>query len=233
MRKGNNINSCLFGEELVAYVYGELSSDGRARFENHLLDCSGCTAEFADISLSRLGVYEWHRDEFLPLETPQFVIPFAPATTPVEAGNSWIEAFSDFVFSPLRIAFGGGSLALIAVAFGLVYILTSDKNAGEADVGAVPEVVSEVPQLKSPEIVASAEGVPVKIDPTEKQDNRAAIVAPRTPTVVRTKAPARRKQITPITASAQKAPRLGTFAEPEDSSLRLSDLVADIDTKDF
>ena len=91
MRKGNNINSCLFGEELVAYVYGELSSDGRARFENHLLDCSACTAEFADISLSRLGVYEWHRDEFLPLETPQFVIPFAPATTRVEAGNSWFE----------------------------------------------------------------------------------------------------------------------------------------------
>jgi hypothetical protein len=54
----------------------------------------------------------------------------------------------------------------------------------------------------------------------------------RKPNVVQAKATVMSKTARPIVANAQTAPRLGNFTEPEDTSLRLSDLVADIDTKD-
>src|SRR5436190_2467191 len=113
MRNGKDINSCLFGEELVAYIYDELPASSRAPFEEHLLDCSGCTAEFAEISVSRLGVFEWHRDEFLPLATPTFAIPYETRRVAGEQQISWLNAFRGLATSPLRVAFAGGAMAII------------------------------------------------------------------------------------------------------------------------
>src|SRR5215213_5119036 len=131
MRNEKDNNSCLFGEELVAYIYDELSRARRDTFEDHLLNCSGCTAEFATISMSRLDVFEWHREEFLPLATPQFVIPFErkPAS---EAQYSWLDTLRGLVWSPMRVAFAGGSLVALAVAFGLFFIANSNRDINVA-----------------------------------------------------------------------------------------------------
>src|SRR5262245_20088549 len=117
-------DSCLFGEELVSYMYDELPAAKRYAFESHLLNCSSCTNEFAELSVSRLAVYEWNRDDFLPLETPRFAIPYA---TP-EPACSWIDAIRRFL-TPVRLSFAGGGLALMVIAAGLFYVANS--NSGE------------------------------------------------------------------------------------------------------
>lgn len=232
MRNGKN-NSCLFGEELIAYIYDELDPADRFAFEEHLVGCSGCIAEFADISLSRLGVFEWNRDEFLPLATPRFAIPYRPAATAARSRLSWIDSLRNLVSTPIRVAFAGGSLAVIAVAVGLAVTMNT-KFDSELSI-AVPEpdrqVIMQVPVRTEPQFpVEEARSRPIERAGAKRQFPTAEPEGKLR--IVQAKAVAPRKKIETAPANARNAPRLGNFAEPEDTSLRLADLVADIDTND-
>jgi len=227
----NREGSCLFGEELVSYLYDELPSVKRHSFEVHLLDCSSCTAEFADLSVSRLGVYEWHRDEFAPLSTPHFAIPY---TTP-EPAVSWLDAIRAFIFTPARLSFAGGTLAILVAAFGALYLTNSNSN-GLAGV-QVPKPEQTAP--KPPEGVKTSDevaydkyrGEKTLVDPSESPITISKTTAQKA-VVVRAKGAVKRRTDGQLAARENrqtKAPRLGTFEEAEDKSLRLADLVADID----
>ena len=233
MRNGKEMNSCLLGEELVAYIYDELPATGRESFEHHLLDCSGCTAELADISLSRLGVYEWHRDEFVPLETPQFVIPYEPKALAAPK-ISWIDALRGLVESPMRLATAGGAFALVifAVVFG-VSNLSGPSNQiarGEENVAPAPQVDSGTASPANIGTVAVQQDDKVE-GSVSKREFKSSVSEQRI-RPVQAKATKPVKRATVPATSAQSVPRLGNFVETEDTSLRLSDLVANIDTKD-
>lgn len=233
MRNGKDINSCLFGEELVAYIYDELPTSGRAAFEAHLLDCSGCTAEFAEISISRLGVFEWHRDEFLPLATPTFAIPYEAGKVAFEPKVSWLNALRGFVASPMRMAFAGGAMAVIALAFSFAFL----SNAGSpGDLQArVPERVESVKiEIPAPVVTKNkvgTESVAINVGQPAKREfkkiDRSQRVHPVNAKFIEPK-----RQLSIPATNATNVPRLGNYVETEDTSLRLADLVADIDTKD-
>lgn len=234
MRNGKDMNSCLFGEELVAYIYDELPASGRASFEAHLLDCSGCTAEFAEISVSRLGVFEWHRDEFLPLATPTFAIPYQARKVPAESKISWLDALRGLVASPLRVALAGGATAVIALAFGFTF-LSNAVSPGDLQ-ARIPDTVEPVKiEIPAP-IVAKSEGgndpVAINVGQPAKHEYRTVEHSQRIRPVVTKFTEPTRKVSVPAT-SATNVPRLGNYVETEDTSLRLADLVADIDTKEF
>jgi hypothetical protein len=233
MRNEKNANSCLFGEEIVAYVYNELELTERSVFEDHLLNCGVCTTELADVSLSRLGVYEWHRDEFVPLATPHFSVPYAPAPVANSSSVSFFESIRAFA-SPFRIAFAGGALAAMFVAVGLIFMA-----GGNADTKITAEGSDSVPPVESPMIAERNETISKPIVASLPADEKANVrehrahAPARKLNAVQAKATITHKAVGPITTSAQSAPRLGNFTDPEDTSLRLSDLVADIDTRDF
>ena len=228
MRNGKDKNSCLYGDELVSYIYDELTSDGRAAFENHILECSGCTAEFADISISRLGVYEWHRDEFVPLATPHFFIPYEVPQQRVP----FVEAFRTFFTSPMRIGFAGASLAVVVFSFVLVtnYGETGPSVAGTP--GSEPAAPVVLPS--TPSEFKTAVTKPTSTQETELKSKRELknFQPVRQARVVQAKAGVPKKRLATDAANAANAPRLASFAESEDTSLRLADLMADIDTKD-
>ena len=227
MRNGKD--SCLFGEELVSYMYGELAAAERHSFEGHLLNCSSCTAEFAELSMSRLGIYEWHRDEFVPLETPRFAIPYA-APDP-----TWLDAIRGFIFTPARLSFAGGALALLVVALGWFYVSDSNSN-GLAEIQIPQPVIEKLePETASDIAKAEDEAADDKYLTDKRLDEGTDIAGrkiERKPSLVQTKTvkkPANRQLATQGNRPAN-APRLGTFEEVEDTSLRLADLVADIDS---
>ena len=233
MRNGKDIKSCLFGEELVAYIYDELPASSRAPFEEHLLDCSDCTAEFAEISVSRLGVFEWHRDEFLPLATPTFAIPYRAENVAPIPKISWLNAVRGLVTSPLRVAFAGGAMAVIALAFGFTF-LSNSNSSGDLQ-ARIPEKVEPVKiGIPAPMVAKNENGttpVPINVVQPTKHEYRTVERTQRAhSTVVKFVEPDRKVSI-PAT-SATNVPRLGNYVETEDTSLRLADLVADIDTKD-
>jgi Putative zinc-finger len=228
MRNGKD--SCLFGEELVSYMYDELPAAERHSFEGHLLDCSSCTAEFAELSMSRLGVYEWHRDEFMPLETPRFAIPYAST----EPAYSWLDAIRGFIFTPARLSFAAGALALLVVALGAFYV----SEPGFDGVAGVPEpvrVIREAAPTNVPEITKTENEVADDKVLTGKRLDESLSTSGtkigRKPVVVQAKSVKKQadRQLNARENRPVKAPRLGTFEEVEDTSLRLADLVADID----
>jgi len=234
MRNGKDMNSCLFGEELVAYIYDELPTSDRAAFEEHLLDCSGCTAKFAEISVSRLGVFEWHRDEFVPLATPTFVIPYQGRNVAAEPKISWIDALRGLVASPMRLAAAGGAMAIIAVAFGFAF-LSFSKSARDIQARVPVAVEGSRVDLAAPTVAkveSESQPVAINIAKTPKREYRSIERSQRVhPVVAKFAVPSRKMSIP--TTSATNVPRLGNYVEPEDTSLRLADLMADIDTKEF
>jgi len=224
MRNGRN--SCLFGEELVSYIYDELAAADRASFETHLVDCSECASAFAELSMSRLGVYEWRRDEFAPLETPRFAIPYEmPAF-------SWFGAVRAFL-SPARLSFAAVGLVFAIAGSAFIYLGTIGGQTDVADLPASIEVAAPQPEIVESfeqEIEQPDAGEPerAKTETAENEMRPVTVKTVRKPHKVsspKTMTTARRTETNPASV-----PRLGNYDEVEDTSLRLADLVADIDT---
>lgn len=234
MKNGDYSNSCLFGEELVSYVYSELPSSARVAFENHLLNCSDCTDEFAVVSVSRLGIYEWHRDDFLPLETPVFEIPYARPVVASEPSIGWLDALRG-LFSPARLAVTGGAFAVLAIAFGAIYVSLPPNGS------LITDANKKVSSVSIPENPAPSAVKPQFAEKKDPEVNDVGTIQASSKPSQRTTRPVQAKltkrnsdrQIQAKASQPAMVPRLGTYVETEDKSLRLADLVADIDTDDF
>lgn len=226
--------SCSSSEDLVAYLYSEMDAFGRSAFEDHLSVCDNCTAEFAELSLSRLGVYEWHRDEFTELATPRVVIPYGET-----ASVSWFDAVRAF-FSAPAFATAAGSLAVVAVVAGVW--LTASKRIDVAGVEPVPspKVVSS-PRAEEKRPESGSQLVETSGPGSSAKDARPKTVEPdvvktsaadgsRTPKPSKVKA--ERNITPPVQARRPAAPRLNDFDDEDDNTLRLGDLLAEVDTRD-
>ncbi len=237
MGNGKVRNSCLFGEELVSYIYGEFPVNDRTAFEDHLLSCGECIEEFAAVSESRLGVYEWHRDEFLTLETPYFEIPFRRSVAVSEQSLGWFDALRR-LFTPARLAVAGGAFATFAVVFGTIFIVSTptDQFIADANTTVAPVNLSNniketvIPPVNSSEQTESKESFinEFKAEKTSTKRRRSSRLVQAKATTINS---VRQNQVQE--ARSATMPRLGTFDEAEDTSLRLADLVANIDANDF
>ena len=76
MVKNGDKYSCGRSYDIVAYIYNEIDPSERRTFEKHLSGCMSCTDEFAVVSDARLSVFEWHKEEFAHLPTPEFSVPY-------------------------------------------------------------------------------------------------------------------------------------------------------------
>jgi hypothetical protein len=215
MPKNGNTCECPLTDEIVAYIYREIGGRVELDFETHLADCTACTDEFAAVSNARFSVYEWKKDEFDHLSTPQFIIPYDVAEEKIglaAAVRMWLGGLSFPVAAAAAImTFVGIGL----IAFG--YFTTAEPETAVTPAApvvqpqSVPETVlpfaANAPEpIENKRIMAIA--VPVK-----------AAVRPRR--VVRRAVPDDRK---PAENYAKRAPGLTPDQEPDDNSLRLADL---------
>jgi hypothetical protein len=125
-------------------------------------------------------------------------------------------------------------MAVIALAFGFTF-LSNASSSGDLQ-ARVPEKVEPVKIEILPPIVATSEignkPVAINVGQTTKYEYRSVERSQRVhPVVAKFAVPSRKMSIP--TTSATNVPRLGNYVEPEDTSLRLADLMADIDTKEF
>ncbi len=230
MKKDIKIQNCSYSADLVAYLYDEIDPAERNSFETHLAVCGTCTDEFAELSFARLDVYEWHRDEFASMETPRFVIPYAATVSK----TSWLDAFRSIFAFPGQLVTAGGAFALMAIVAGVVYFTslngsseiasapTSDAVAGNKNASVNPPPVappSRDLKADSPKVVGSNDVVKVS---TEGKTSVPAKAVNRRPAKAPERNTARR---------VNTAPRLNDFEDEDDTTLRLGDLLADIDTK--
>jgi hypothetical protein len=237
MKNETNIfeSVCERSAEILPYLYKEVSGAERDGFDAHLAECTGCRDEFAAISFSRYSVYEWQREEFAPLATPDLASAFAPkAAESVRAG--WLGGIREWFALPQRLAFAGG-FAAIAVGFiaGVAYFSSPDhvstgdivkenmpaisQPAIERETAPTPEVT--LAPVASPEPARAAEVVRTDAKPINRK------------TAVK-RATVGRKPPENVVATVQPAdlPRLTADDDDLDYGLRLADLVADIESRE-
>ena len=230
----DNKSNCGFEAQIVSYIYDEATEPERRKFESHLIACTTCTDEFAEISNARFSVFEWQKEEFSPLLTPQIVIPYAdrkPITEGAAAG--WFEGMRG-IFSGFGIPVTVAAALLIFLGIGFTAITlvrgTSDQIAANVVVEqpekAQPVLKNET-ALKETEtnrtLADSAMPLTVKTDPSIRSPARPVKA------VVESKRPSIPRQLTAETVKnkniqVRKAPALSNFDEADDRSLRLADL---------
>jgi len=221
-------SNCSTADDLVALMYDELPAGVRIRVEDHLAVCDPCTDEFAGLSLARLSVYEWNRDEFAEMKTPLIEIPVARV-------SSWLDPLRAIFGSPMRWAGAGVSFAAVLVAMAFwAYMPANDEFAG-ADVP--PSVIETAPVViesgePSADVPLSDEtavredftAVPDKLAPARKPKRIAS--RPLQAVTDRRETPSRTVQ-----DQRTNAPRLVEFEDEDDVTLRLGELLADVDTR--
>lgn len=214
--------NCRFEQEMVSYLYGEFGQSERDVFESHLETCSSCVDQFAALSDARFSVFEWQREEFVPMETPAIEIPWnTPVGKPAPAG--WLTGFVElFAFVRPPLAMAAGALVLFGIAIGSFVLLN-----GETEVASnrVPGVV-EIEETIADENIATPEFAK-DIEPreTERAPVPQAVKAPDGPR--RATRPATTRNATPV-SRPRSVPVLSEFRDVEDRSLRLADMLDDI-----
>jgi hypothetical protein len=209
-----NFSACKYSTDILAYMYGELSDRSRSSFESHLLDCGKCTDEFAEISATRYEVYEWKKLEFDPLVTPLFEIPYEGE---VAVSPAWHERLrSAFASSWAVPGFAAGALviaSLLAVSFSLL----NDEG---------PEIATQSTNVTP--AVNTSSSTP---SPPAQQSSPSSAAEPPKPegSAIRVSAEARAES---VRNTRVVPPRLNDFADDEDTSLRLAQLLDDIETSD-
>jgi hypothetical protein len=237
MINNNDHKSCI-PENIVAYIYSEMAQAEIPAFEKHLAECSPCAEEFAAISDARLSVFEWHRDEFVPLATPVFEIPYKVPEKLSEPVPE-VGVFAG-MFGNVRWLATAGAFAAVAVAIGLGYFFLNpgprDENLASKQVNEA--VVSENEPVISKNTAVNPDTPPEPVTKFRSITPKRQVTA--TQVVARSRRPAtksvlvaanqKRRDTHSKVANRNHLPTLDNFEDTEDDSLRLADLLADVDS---
>ena len=71
MKEIGKTNVCERVEDLIGFLYGELSERDAKQYEHHLRDCASCQVEYMAFGKIRTSIGEW-RDESLGARSPAF-----------------------------------------------------------------------------------------------------------------------------------------------------------------
>lgn len=233
----NGNKGCEFNDEIVSYIYDEMDPAGRSRFESHLASCAACTDEFAGISNARFSVFEWHKEEFAPLSTPEIVIPYAPRTSEnkAEAAGGFFAGLQEllaFARSPLAI---GGAFATVLV---IGFLAFSFMDRGGEQTIASNVVVNPVssPVVEPSRKIEQPTVTEITTAETEIRDNdikpvKASVTENRSRSAQSASMKLRRMGndvASRSTDRTRKAPSLSELNDEDDDTLRLSDMFDEI-----
>ena len=238
LNNGNDKQKCPFGDEIVSYMYDEIHGAKRGKFESHLAGCTTCTDEFAGISNARFSVFEWRKEEFAHLPTPEIVIPYEPKTRYAKTVG-----FFDGLRDLLTLS-GWSSAAMVAAALviciGLGFVAMNYIGLNGQVAGNNKPVVNE--QVAPPVVTPRQnEGSVLPSQPAARDLHVGDVMVPvstksassRDVRPERVSVQVRRVRERNLTASRlpepsiqqkRKAPALTTYDEDDDKSLRLADL---------
>jgi hypothetical protein len=118
MKEMSNMNPCERVDDLIGFLYGELSENEASSFERHLRECVVCAAEFAAFGQIHESMVEWRNDSLGLAGSPVVVSDpgLAPVATQSEMpAKSALAALREFfALSPLWMK---GATALATVLF--------------------------------------------------------------------------------------------------------------------
>ncbi len=131
MMNNNHKNSgCGKGSELVSYIYGEASAAENKVFEIHLETCSICADELETFSGVHFSINDWKLKDFANLQTPVIALPYPTAPVKQEVSGvdgSWLLGLRR-LFSP-KLSLAAASMAVLAICVGIVLYVSNSREA--------------------------------------------------------------------------------------------------------
>jgi anti-sigma factor RsiW len=249
MKNSNHKNSgCLYGEQLVSYLYDETGSAESSSFEKHLENCSACAEELTAFSGIKFSIGNWKLNDFAALETPVIEIPYEKPRKESEIGavqETWLARLRDlFSLSPAW-SLAAASVAVLAICTGAVLIKV---NSGRGD--DVAGTNKNTQQVATPTFERSPKAVNADVNSNESAETDAAPRKEPKPTLPEradnepaVKASKNQRQLPKAAADLPKpsnakrdhknktvVPPKTLVEEDEDDSLRLAELFEEIDT---
>lgn len=250
MKQVNNYQnnfSCSFAESVVDYLYGELSAGEMKRLDEHVKECSECSIAYAEIADARQAVVNWKEEEFTPLSIP--AIRYLPDKNIETAGvaERFRRIIRALVISPRMAAVGISFAVLFVVAGGILFVAridsvdeiaavnkaTSTNSLNKEKASPSGHAVSGEPEnsyisppsgnsdnSKSPEI-----GNDLAKKPVTRDLKRPARKLLRVKTPIRSE-----KAVTTSNRAERELPRLNDFEDYKDNTLRLADILDEIDS---
>ncbi len=252
MLNNNHNSSCVFAEQIVSYLYGEVNDNEKAAFDVHLFKCSSCTDELAEFGLVRSSIDEWKHQSVDVLETPFINIPY-PVTVSTEKQFRLGALRQLFSFSPTwATAFAALILCIVAAFFAFNFITVNDvaRNEGkpintvvspiddkkverQSDEMAKQNIdqsksITPIVEDSSPKIAprTTSEGQIVKISNNNKKVKNVVHNNNNMANVRKLK-----NDGTTIAGQKRTVPKTNNLEEEDDSSLRLADLFAEVESK--
>ena len=208
---------CHSEDAALAYLYQEMAERNVVEFEAHLVNCEACTGQLAELSLSRLDVFEWRKVEFDALPTPPIRIPYEPRS---EQRPSLLTTVWRF-WQPLAAA---GAFAAILLTVGLALLLSNGDRSPSVEIShrqVTSPPADPQANVELPDQVETAEN----IEKDERTEINAASSRPRPRKEIRP----RRTSTGTARVARTNVTRLADFDEDADETLRLSDLLASTD----
>lgn len=236
------VNDCGFADDLLSYLYEEMSRSEASKFENHLPQCENCTFELSDFSIARSGIRDWKSDTFDRLQTPAVVIGYRASEKIIASepkpSRSWFAGLVEMFSFQSAIGVSAVAVLMVAAVAGFI-LLKSNATAGidNTEVAAIETDSTPLPDSNKSTAATSSSRTPTEASELKKNDgpvdNQGATVkatkvsgtnSPR-PKVVKSEPVRSQRQQKP-----KAMPRLVEDDEEEDT-LRLSDLLEEIGTR--
>jgi hypothetical protein len=179
------------------------------------------------MSDARLGVVEWRREDFEHLATPEIVIPNMRPVVVEREKVGLFAAFIDFIAASSAFARAGVGLAAAALLVGVIYFVVGPN--GKENVAKAPENVSKpapqkevAPAPEQPQVAGKNDNYIEHIP--APQQARAVEKHPVVPSRATTARMSREMKGLKGETAKNAAPRLNSFTDEEDTSLRLTDM---------
>ena len=233
MREMENISEkkvCPRADEIITYIYNEIEHSQRLDFEAHIADCMSCTDEFAAVSDARYSVFEWRKEAFAELPTPEISIPYKNKTA---AMSGFFASIGEMVRTAGWLAPAAAAIVLFAgIGFVMFTVLgVGDGDLAKIDVENTPTEV-ESPQLfdeKAPAISnAEEKTLPESEKPRTVSQAKPVRSVERSAMKVSSQKNQKPRNARATSPTVVKAPVLSNYEENVDRSLRLSDLLAEV-----
>ncbi len=147
----NYNSSCSFSQEIVSYIYGEMTELAKTEFETHVHNCLECAEELASFGVLRSSIQTWKKEEFLPLVQPEIILPFEEKQKTfalVDSSKnttSWLDSFRNlFRLSPMWMT-ATASCAVLMICVGLIFVAVSSRQGGSEFAGTNTKTVPTPP----------------------------------------------------------------------------------------
>lgn len=139
MKEVINSNICERADDLIAFLYGELSEIESRRFERHLRECAACEAELGSFGQIRESIIAWRDESLGAAQFPALASIAIPARVPRKP--SALAALREFLnLSPLWLKGAAAFASLlfcVCAALAVLYLRGHEPQVVKIDKGKV------------------------------------------------------------------------------------------------